>query len=140
MKNLRSVLLALTVLLMATAAQAQQTHVKADIPFDFVVGDRAYPAGEYLLKSMTSNDVVIRIDNTQEILTGTSISNVCTSSTPPATTKLVFHRMGDHYFLYQIWTEGNQSGREFSKSREEIQLAQNREKPKLVIVAANTSR
>lgn len=46
MNNLRSVLFALIVLLMATAAQAQQTNVKAKIPFDFVVGDRAYPAGE----------------------------------------------------------------------------------------------
>jgi hypothetical protein len=52
MKNLRSVIFVLAVLLMATAANAQQTNVKANVPFDFVVGDRAYPAGEYSLKSM----------------------------------------------------------------------------------------
>ncbi len=55
MKNLRSALLALTVLLLATAAHAQQTNVKADVPFDFVVGDRAYSAGEYTVKSMSQS-------------------------------------------------------------------------------------
>jgi hypothetical protein len=140
MNNLRSVLFALIVLLMATAAQAQQTNVKAKIPFDFVVGDRAYPAGEYVLKSMTINDIVIRIDNTQEAVAGNTLSNTGRSITPSATTELVFHGIGDHFFLYQIWTEGNLTGREFSKSREEVQLARNHEKTELVIVAANITR
>jgi|SRR5271167_3151651 len=140
MKNVRFVLFALTVLLMATAAQAQQTNVKANIPFEFVVGDRAFPAGEYALKSMTTNDMVIRIDNTQEAVAGNTLSNTCRGITPSASTKIVFHHMGDHYFLYQIWTEGNLAGREFSKSREEVQLAQNHETPELVVIAAKITR
>ena len=136
MKILRSVLFALTVLVMATAAQAQQTNLKADIPFDFVVGDRTYPAGEYALKSMTMSDVVIRIDNTKEDLIGNIISNQCTSAKPATDSKLIFHRMGDHYFLYQIWVAGNSSGRQFTKSREEVELAQNHEKLESTIVAA----
>jgi hypothetical protein len=139
MKNLRSVLFALTVLLMATAAQAQSTtNVKANVPFDFVVGDHAYPAGEYSLESM-SNGIAIRIDDREQAATGIALSRACSGSAPANSTKLVFHRVGDNYFLYQIWTEGNLSGREFSKSRAEVQLAQNHEKPGLVIVAANIS-
>jgi hypothetical protein len=138
MKNLRSLLFALTVLLMATAAQAQTTNVKANVPFDFVVGDRAYPAGEYRLESM-GNGIAIRIDNREQATTGIALSGACSGSVPANSTKLVFHRVGDNYFLYQIWTEGNLSGREFSKSRAEVQLAQNHEKPGLAIVAANLS-
>ncbi len=48
--------------------------------------------------------------------------------------------MGGHYFLYQMWTAGNSSGREFPKGRIEVELAQNREKPEVVIVAAAISR
>jgi hypothetical protein len=140
MKNLRSVLFALTVLLMATAAQAQQTAVKADVPFDFVVGDRAYPAGEYTIKSMSDNGIPVRIDSTQEGAMGIALSNACVGSGPANSTKLVFHRLGDHYFLYQIWTEGNSAGREFAKSKAEVQVAKNYDKPELVIVAANISR
>ena len=77
MKNLRSILLALTVLLLATAAQAQTTNVKASIPFDFVVGDHAYTAGEYTVKSMSQGSAAIRIDNADESEKGITLSNAC---------------------------------------------------------------
>ena len=54
-------------------------------------------------------------------------------------TTLVFQRMGDSYFLYQVWTAGNSLGREFPMSKKEVQLAKNYSKPELVIVAANIS-
>ena len=137
MKNLRSVLSFLALLLMATAALAQQAKVLADVPFDFIVGDHAYPAGQYFLNSLGSNEAIIRIGNTQEALGGFVASNACESVTPSANTKLVFRRMGDYYFLYQVWTAGQRSGREFPKSRTEVRLAQNHEKAEFVIVAAN---
>jgi hypothetical protein len=51
----------------------------------------------------------------------------------------VFQRLGDSYFLYQVWTEGNTTGREFRMSKTQVQLAKNNSKPELVIVAANIS-
>jgi hypothetical protein len=140
MKNLRFILIALTVLLMASVAQAQQTNVRAKVPFDFVVGDRAYSAGEYSLKSILLDGKPIRVDNLQESTSAIVMSTTCTAANPSASTKLVFHRMGDEYFLYQIWEEGNSSGREFPVSPSERRLAQNHQKPELVIVAANISK
>ena len=62
------------------------------------------------------------------------------SKAQPATqTTLVFQRLGNNYFLYQIWTEGNSLGRQFRMSKKEVQLAKNYSKPELVIVAANIS-
>ena len=139
MKNLRSIPLALTVLLLAAAAQAQTTNVKASIPFDFVVGDHAYSAGEYTIKSMSDNGRVIQIGTSQQPAQGMALSNSCASNAPAATPKLVFHRLGEHYFLYQAWTEGNNWGREFPMSKKEVQLAKNYSNPELVIVAANIS-
>ena len=138
MKNLRSILFALTVLLLATAAQAQTTNVKASIPFDFVVGDHAYSAGEYTVKSMTQDGAAIRVDNADESEKGITLSNACSKGQPADGTTLVFHRMGDNYFLYQVWTAGNSLGREFPMSKKEVQLAKN-DSPELVIVAANIS-
>ena len=139
MKNLRTILLALTVLLLATAAQAQTTNVKASIPFDFVVGDHAYSAGEYTVKSMAQGSAAIRIDNADESEKGITLSNACRKANPQRGTTLVFQRLGDNYFLYQIWTEGNSLGREFPMSKAEVQIAKNYSKPELVIVAANIS-
>ena len=80
MKNLRSILLALTVLLLATAAQAQTTNVKASIPFNFVVGNHAYSAGEYTVRSMSQSSSAIRIDNADESEKGITLSDACPNS------------------------------------------------------------
>jgi hypothetical protein len=140
MKNLRSILIALTVLLMASAAQAQQTNVRAKVPFDFAVGNQTYSAGEYSLKSILLDGKPILVGNLQDSNSAIAMSSTCTASTRSTSTKLVFHRMGNEYFLYQIWEEGNSSGREFPVSKTERLMAQNHEKPELVIVAANISK
>ena len=67
MKNLRSVFFVLAAILLVPAARAQQNGVKADVPFDFVVGNRAYPAGEYLLKAALDDGGIIRIENMNEV-------------------------------------------------------------------------
>ncbi len=134
MKNLRSILAALAVLLMATAAHAQQT-ITATVPFNFVAGDRAYPAGDY---SITSNGAVLQITNAEkrELM----LSQACESGKPSADTKLVFHGMGGNYFLWQIWITGSSQGRELPRSHTEARLAQNHVKSESVIVAANITR
>ena len=137
MKNLRSILAALVVLLMATAAHAQQPTVTGTIPFNFVIGDRAYPAGDYVFRH---SDNVIMITNAEQSKTEMAVSMACGGSTPSKNTKLVFERMGGYYFLRQIWVVGHSQGRELPRSRTEVRLAQNHEKPESIIVAANISR
>jgi hypothetical protein len=140
MKTLKSILFVFAAaLLLTSAAKAQTTAVKADVPFDFAIGDSVYPAGQYDLKSVTNNGVM-QIRNAREsAVNNFHLSNTCTHGTPSQSTKLVFLRMGDSYFLYQIWVEGRESGREFPKSRNYMQLAKN-EKPEVLIVAANISQ
>jgi hypothetical protein len=140
MKNMRSVLFVLAAILLVPAARAQQNGVKADVPFDFVVGNRAYPAGEYTLRPALNGSGVIRIENMNEVLAAFTQTNPCSKAKPAPETKLVFHRMAGRYFLYQVWTEGNLTGREFPKGPIEVELAQNHEKPEVIIVAAVISR
>ena len=140
MKHLRSVLFVFTALLLATAAHAQSTNVTASVPFDFVVANQAYPAGDYAVKSISDTGVPILIRNSDEAEKGIVLSGSCSSVKPSTTTKLVFHRMGGQYFLYQVWQEGQTTGREFPLSKTEIQLARNSSKPEIVIVAANLTR
>jgi len=140
MKHLRSVLFVFTALLLATAAHAQSTNVTASVPFDFVVANQAYPAGDYAVKSISDTGVPILIRNSDEAEKGIVLSGSCSSVKPSTTTKLVFHRMGGQYFLYQVWQEGNTTGREFPLSKRDIQLARNSSKPEIVIVAANLTR
>lgn len=139
MNRLRSAFFALGLLVAASAAQAQ-TNVKADIPFDFVVGEHSLPAGEYTLvaQSPENQAVYIRSDNGKAAMV--TLTQGCSSASPSDKTKLVFHRVGGQYFLSQIWTQGNSSGRELRKSKNEIRMAKNAEKSSDLIVAANLTR
>jgi hypothetical protein len=137
MKNLRSILFVVGALLMASVAQAQQAKVTAFVPFDFVIGDRAYSAGQYSLKSGAGSEKLLEISNDRTPGAVMVLSNSCENVQPSQETKLVFRRMGENYFLWQVWVAGHLTGREFPRSQTEIKMAQNHEKVETVIVAAN---
>jgi hypothetical protein len=88
---------------------------------------------------VSQSSAAIRIDNADESEKGITLSNACSKGQPADGTTLVFQRLGDNYFLYQVWTAGNSLGREFPMSKTQVQLAKNDSKPELVMVAANIS-
>jgi hypothetical protein len=134
MKTLRSALVAFAVLFVATAAHAQTTKVQATIPFNFMVGDHQYPAGDYLF---SNSGVVLRVTDTETGHTPQMIlSEACQKTIRADKSELVFNEMGGYYFLQQIWVAGSSWGRELPTSKSEIRLAQNHDKSNEVIVAA----
>lgn len=140
MNRLRSAFLGLGLLLAVSAAQAQEIGVKADIPFNFVVGNQMLPAGEYTLLNQGAVGQAVLIRSYEGKTALFSSTQPCTSSSPSAKTKLVFHTMAGRYFLYQIWTEGNASGRQIPKSRAEVELAKNSDATGEFVLAANVVR
>jgi len=120
---------------MATAAHAQTTKVAATVPFNFVVGNQNYPAGDYIF---SNSGVVLSVVDTKDGRAQQMIlSRPCEKSIGADKTKLVFDQMGGYYFLQQIWVAGDTRGRELPKSKAETHLAQNHEKSDSVIIAAN---
>jgi len=139
MKTLRSAIFTLGLLLVVSAAHAQTTNVLARIPFDFVVGKQMLPAGEYTLKSLDqiSNALVIR---GEQGATQITLTHAAGKSEPAEKTVLIFHRVGDEYFLAEVWVEGNSSGRALPKSPVETQMAMNHKGSESVTVAALINR
>jgi hypothetical protein len=136
MNRLRSAFFGLGLLLVASAVQAQDNGVKADIPFDFVVGNQMLPAGEYTIVNQghVNQAILIRSDEGKTAIL--SLTQSCSSLNPSAKTKLVFHTMAGRYFLYQIWTQGNSSGRQLPKSKAEVELAKNTDTTGEFVLAA----
>ena len=134
MKKYFSFVLLAAALLFASTAQAQALHVKADIPFDFVVGNTVYSAGTYTIRPAeeASNALLLDGGDARAIL----MPNHCSLTLPSKTTKLVFDRMGDTYFLSQVWVEGRTDGREFPRSKSELQMAKNHTPSESVTVVA----
>jgi hypothetical protein len=140
MNRLRSAFLGLGLLVVVSGAQAQGTRVKANIPFDFVVGNQVLSAGEYMVANEGSTSQLIVIRSNDRKTTMLTLTNSCSSSKPSETTKLVFHRLAGRYFLSQVWAAGNSDGREFPESRLEVQLAKNSNARDEVALQASVTR
>jgi hypothetical protein len=127
--------------LAVSSIEAQNAgNMSVTIPFDFAVGGKTLPAGEYFLqRSSDGARVVTRIrskDKDEGVylpqphpVQGTEIQ---------AESKLVFNKYGDQYFLSQVWISGRSSGDELGKtSRERLlqrEMAKGR-KPENINVA-----
>jgi hypothetical protein len=129
------VITAALALLATTAASAQTVNVKATVPFSFIVGRSTLPAGEYSLQTM-NNGQVLAMSNRDAKITNLALSNACESLRAASQTKLVFHRYGDRYFLSQVWTEGDNRGREIPIGEREQETAINSSMQEVVLVAA----
>ena len=137
---LRTVLFALGLLLVVSAAHAQSAAVSANIPFDFIVGKQAYPAGNYLLRPWGTVHGDILIHNRDESRDGTVLTEACEKVGEAEKTVLIFHRYGDQYFLEQVWIEANTIGLQVPKSKIETQLVgKNHQDREEVNVAANVA-
>jgi hypothetical protein len=131
------VLIALTLFagLMVPATQAQSILLKAEIPFDFVVGDKQLRSGEYNVKQIHPGVMLIQGTRSSAMVLTTEADSGKISDVG----KLVFNRYGDQYFLSKIWT--SDSGRQLPKSRFEREVAaRSAEKPDATVVAAAQGR
>lgn len=128
-------LLAAVVLLTAGSLNAQTSKpVKANIPFDFDAGNKSYPAGAYRVGSIGQASDNLSITG-YGLTSGLAIAHSVQSNSPSGSSKLVFHRYGDRYFLYQIWVAGDDTGRELPTTRVEKELASNATLSPVVIMA-----
>lgn len=117
-------LIAMIAIMVGQPAKAQSLAygLRANIPFDFKVGDKSFSAGRYSVNRVQQDDVVINISslagkgNAFRGTVAVTIAKVRTRAT------LVFHRYGDQYYLAQVWPAGASTGRELPVSRGERDL------------------
>jgi hypothetical protein len=105
----------------ASANAQLVTPMRAKIPFDFSVGDKKLPAGEYTFRRLSgfSDSKTMLVDSqdaSAHVFQSTFAARV---PTPKNASTLVFHRYGDQYFLEQIWSGGEQEGAQVPESRSE---------------------
>jgi hypothetical protein len=105
-----------------STASAQSIQLRASIPFEFQVGSKVLPAGEYtLLQSGSSKFMLVSNQETNDSTAygGTHPLGGGSSAHAKDGSVLVFNRYGNHYFLREIWREGDGTGLGFAESRSE---------------------
>jgi len=140
MNRIRTALLGLGLFFVVSGVRAQENAVKANIPFDFVVGNQVLPAGEYLVTVQGSANEAILIRSTDSKSAAMTVTFSCASANPSKDTKLVFHTLGGRYFLSQVWAQGYSQGRELRKSSAEIEMAKNQRDAGEFVLAARSTR
>jgi hypothetical protein len=137
-------LLALNLLLILTAVSvfAQSSRSKVtNIPFSFTVGNKTLPAGQYTFERYRKDSdnvwlIQSRDGRSKALVTTQSIRSI----EPQEKSKIVFRRYGRQYFLSQIWTVGDTSGRELRVSRPKSDLAQNSGEGETVVLTAGSDK
>jgi hypothetical protein len=128
-------LLTMVLLMAAGAANAQlgdAREVRANVPFDYKVGNATMMAGNCSIQGAGSADVLaIRCDGSEAKL----VLSRAVIGKPAAATKLIFHKYGDQYFLAQVWIEGNDTGVQLPRTRVEKELMSRAEPDSVVILA-----
>jgi hypothetical protein len=92
-------LLAIANFALAGTSFAQSNGVRANVPFDFTVGDKLLPAGTYTIKE--TSDHLIMVQNHDKPITALVLVNGVSNNSQDGG-KLMFHRYGSQYFLSEI--------------------------------------
>jgi hypothetical protein len=141
-------MMSLFIALAITSVQAESLgKLDINIPFEFNVGSKTLPAGEYSVKRLTQTSMlVISADGKQSAIALTIGSTQQGANEKRAAEKLVFRQYGNQYFLSQVWMARDGEGRSLSKSDAErkaastIKLVANDSEPLTVVVAAKRAR
>jgi hypothetical protein len=137
MSKFRPILLAFIVagatLSSASHAQVLEGAVIVNVPFAFQNGSQHFTAGLYTIRMESQNTLIIRGESSS----GFAIPGFDKDSHPSETTKVVFRRYGDQYFIREVWVAGETNHTYFMPSKaEKLEIAANRTAPTGVVVAA----
>jgi hypothetical protein len=128
MKNLivRMASLVFSVLLFAGAAagQNEQRVIHVKVPFEFTIGDRAFPAGDYSLLRAAPDRLDLR-DSDAHVLTS-MITHSVQSLDKSAATKLEFSTLAGGHALTQVWVENETIGYELAAPKDGSVVAKRR--------------
>jgi hypothetical protein len=115
--------LLLTVSSVSVFAQSDRQTV-VNIPFDFIVGDKAMSAGHYIIeRNKRDSDTVWTITSKDTGATRKAFLTIPSQSLDPAKeTRLVFHRYDSYNFLTSFTVAGSNTGRELQMSDREKNL------------------
>jgi hypothetical protein len=118
-------MLSLLLMLAVVSVQAQSDgKLEVNIPFEFQIGSHMLPAGEYSIKRLTQNTMLVQSTDGQQsaiaLAPGTVQAN---NNEKAAREKLVFHQYGNQFFLSQVWIVRGSDGRVLNQSKAERQAA-----------------
>jgi len=108
MTTIKTIMLGVgAIALWGASGLSAQTKATATIPFEFTVQNTTLPAGDYALStsSVAHDFMTIRNAETSKAIMVLADSSASGYRGPQDKSVIVFHRIGDHYFLADVKTD-----------------------------------
>lgn len=123
-------------------AQNAGNNLRVTIPFDFVIGGKTLPAGDYDVR-MEDSRTMMKIQHLEQSTGAFVLVHPVQGLDAQNRSKLIFRKYGNEYFLSQVWTAGRATGQELNKTSHERALqretAKLSRKPESVAVTARAN-
>jgi hypothetical protein len=119
----RMLVLALTMLpMLATAQLGSSQKIVVQVPFEFVVGSKVVPSGEWIVQpaSVGTNSLMIR--NNGAAVAMFSAASLLDAKEVAGNYALVFHKYGNRYFLSAVKIAGTRTGYRLPQSKAEAEM------------------
>jgi len=143
MKTLKTLLLSVgAVALLGASGLYAQSKATANIPFAFTAQNTTLPAGEYTMSPASASHELMLIRNTE---TNKAVMVLAPSGSSeykgaPDKNVVLFHRIGDRYFLAEVKTDAVQGHVSPSKLERELAAEGGGQPLAAVIVPALSAR
>jgi hypothetical protein len=105
-----------------TLVQAQ-SRITVKVPFDFLISDRTFSAGQYSVSSFR-NQLTVQDSTGKSVFIG--IANSVSGRRVGETGQIVFHCYDNRCFLSEFWTPTRDEGNQLLPSRYEAEVAKHR--------------
>jgi hypothetical protein len=96
---LRAIVLVSCLAFLPAYSQSPSHNMSVNVPFSFELGNQHFAPGVYTIRTPLQH--IVELQGSSK--TGMIVAINAQSYKPTKTTKIVFDRYGDHYFLRQIW-------------------------------------
>ena len=110
------------VAMLAAPAFSFTVRIRAEIPFDFMVGSKRLPKGEYTIESLTDAGTVLVIRHVKKGK-AVNFTVVRGKMMEKPKSRLIFHHYGDQYFLARVWDGSSDTVLKLEKSSAEKKAA-----------------
>jgi hypothetical protein len=130
--------LAIAALTGASATAGDTIAIRTKVPFDFTVGDRQVPAGDYRFERIWSPRVILMSSFDRGTALSVPDSTVAGQAAGRPNT-LIFNQYGDRYFLREIRLGDGPGGVQLPRSRSEKE-AMSAHRPVRTTLTASVAR
>ena len=104
----------------AFSMNAQTSTARAEVPFDFHMGQSLLPAGTYVIQG--SGDLLTVREQGGTRKSAVQLTLPSSRKQVASQPKLEFHRYGSVYFLAAVWGQQSHEGRALPKTKLEKEL------------------